>query len=217
MTNYYLQRIATGDQFAEGHPVGAWAAQDTLYYEYEHHYSGEWAEETVTSTSAALKYPLKYDPCKLPVSLHVSFLYGEVPDGAAGLVTPEVEMWRGGQKQETGTARESAQKLTRFLQAVLEENHIRSKQLTWGQDMQVYGGAVMGAYYNPGRQLDNEFPIMITRIAPQYFFPTWSQDDYDRLLEATIAYGITPIHAKDMGIEVQSMLTLYSENWTRQR
>jgi hypothetical protein len=216
MTSYYLSNIASAKKFADGHPVAAWAAQDQLYTEYDYHFSGEWLEQQVSNANPNLKYPLQYDPCRLPVSLHVSFLYGEVPDGANGLVTPEIEMVRGGRKQETATAEDSARKLSAFLQTVMEENGIRSKQLQWGQDMQVYGGAVLAAYFSPERMRDNTFPFLVTRFHPNDFFPTWAPDDYDTLLEAVIAYGITPVHAKAMGVDIQGPYGVYAETWTNQ-
>lgn len=216
MNSFFLLRaVVNDDAFDRGYPTAEWAAQLEKYQEYEEHFSGDWLQEPVSSTNSNLKYPLQFDPCLAPIFLHTSFLYGEVPDGSASLVQPEVEIWRNGQRVTTGTVTEDAEKMTQFLRTVWEENGARSKQLQVGLDSQIYGGFVMGAFYSPERGLDNEMPISIVRINPAYFYPTWSASDFDRLLEVNVAYAITEIQAAEFGVNVDSNLALYREEWTR--
>jgi len=212
---FILRSQVSPDGYDRGYPVDQWALQSRLYAEYESHFSGAWLEETVSDTNPDLKYPLQYDPCFLPVMLHSSFLYGEVPDGATALVQPEVEIWEDGKQQDSQKALKSAKKMTDFLRAVWDENGARSKQMQVGVDSQVYGGFVMGAFYDPERTLDGMFPLSILRFDPCDFFPVWRASDYDHLIDVQIAYGITKIQAEDLGVNVDTNLALFREQWTR--
>jgi hypothetical protein len=216
MNSFFLVRAVTDSEaFENGYPVDDWTSQVALYQQYDEHFSGQWLQEAVSTTNPSLKYPLQFDPTLAPIFLHTSFLYGEVPDGSASLVQPEVEIWKNGQKQSTGLATEAADKMTQFLRTVWEENGGRSKQLQVALDSQVYGGFVMGAFYSPERGLDGEMPLSIVRIHPADFYPVWSATDYDNLLWVTIGYAITAVQAKEYGVAIDAHLALYREEWTR--
>ena len=212
---FILRSQASPDGYDRGYPVDQWTLQSQCYAEYETHFSGDWLEESISDTNANLKYPLQYDPCLLPVMLHTSFLYGEAPDGASSLVPPEIEMWDNGKRQDSEEAINVARTMTSFLRNVWEENNARSKQMQVGLDSQVYGGFVMGAFFDPERQLDGLVPLSLLRFDPCDFFPVWRASDPDRLIDVQIAYGITKIQAKDLGAEPESNLALYREQWTR--
>jgi len=216
-SNLFLLRTKVNDEgYDRGYPIDQWNAQATLYSEHLEHFSGQWLEETISETNFNKKYPLQYDPCVLPVMLHNSFLYGEVPDGAAALVQPQVEIWNGGEKSTNAADTKAAEKMTNFLRSIWDENGARAKQLQVGLDSQVFGGFVLGTFYDPERELlDGEIPISILRFDPADFFPVWRASDPDRLIDVQIAYGITSIQAEELGVKIENNIALYREQWTR--
>jgi len=218
-SSLFLLRSQVNDNgFDRGYPVDQWNAQSVLYAEHLNHFSGDWLDETISDTNYNKKYPLQYDPCFLPVMLHSSFLFGEVPDGASALVQPQVEIWKNGERSSTETDSKSAEKMTNFLRSVWEENGARGKQMQVGIDSQVFGGFVFGSFYDPERELlDNFIPISILRFDPADFFPVWRASDTDQLIDVQVAYGITSIQAEDLGVTVEDNIALYREQWTRKR
>lgn len=201
--------------YDRGYPFYEWNLQDDEYVLYKYLYQGDWLKETVSDNSEELKYPLKINPFKLPVSLHTSFLYGEVPDSTESLVTPSVEIWGNGSKNDTKEAKRQAEKMESFLGQILYENHARSLLSDLANDAQVFGGCVAGAYYDPERELENEYPITIQRIEPDTFYPVWSAKSPDRLVDVHVSYMITGIQAQSLGVDTDADFGIYVEHWTK--
>jgi hypothetical protein len=209
-----LEALTRGNEgYAQGYPHDVWDAQRALYRLYRVHFSGSWLDEKVSDDSDTLKYPLQYNIFKLPVLMHTSFLFGEVPDGASALVQPEVEIWDKGQLSDSETSKKAAEKMTLFLQNLWDE---RSKLAQAALDSQVLGGCVLGATYDPVKTLDGYTPISFNVVDPDTYYPVWSYNDYDRMLECIIAYRITKIQAKELGVTIESNLGLYYERWSRE-
>lgn len=216
MTNLFLLRVSANDDgFDRGYPIAHWTNQSRLYKAWESHFDGTWLQEPISDTNDNPKYPLRYDPCILPIMMHVSFLYGEVPDGASSLVQPHVEIWRDGKKMLDETSLNQADHMTSYLRTVWDQNSARSKQMDMALDSQVYGGAVVGCFFNPSMKLDGKYPIEIVRFEPPEFFPVWGARDYDNLIGVEIAYGISRIQAEEYGVELESNVGLYREMWNR--
>jgi len=209
--------IRNSDGYNNGYPNDEWDAQNRMYRTYLYHFSGEWMSETVSADSETLKYPLQYNVFKLPVMMHTSFLYGEVPDGSSSLVQPEVEIWRSGKKQNSGTATDEAEKMSFFLKNLWDENKGRSKLALSALQSQIYGGTILGAVFDPMKEFEDEIPISFQVIDPGTYYPVWSHNDYDRVLEVIIAYQITKIQAKELGVTLDSNLGLYYEQWTKDK
>jgi len=201
--------------FQKGYPIIDWNTQEGIYADADYTFDGDWLTETVSDTDYDLKYPLTINPFHLPVGLHVSFLYGEHPDGADGRVTFEVELWDNGEKKTTGQATDAAERMTAFLNTVWSQNNAHSLQTELGLNAQIYGGAVGGVYYDPQRTLDQDFPLSIQAMDVPSFYPVWSSRSYDELIEVIIAYGITKLQAEDLGIAVDTDVALYMENWKK--
>jgi len=102
-------------QYAKSEFGRQWQGQLNDYYAYDYHFSGRWLEETETPNSDKLKYPLQVNVFELPVIMHTSFTFGEVPDDAASLVTPSVEIWEDGEKRVNPQAMKMAGRMTDLL------------------------------------------------------------------------------------------------------
>lgn len=211
----YLRDKAKAEWYDRGYPIYEWDRQEVIYRDADYAFDGEWLSETVSTTDNDLKYPLQINPFVLPVMLHVSFLYGEVPDGADNRVTFEVEMWENGEKKTTGQAVEQSARMTAFLNSVWEQNHGRSIQTEMALNAQIYGGAIGSVYYDPQRMLDSEFPISLQAIDVPTFYPVWSARSYDEIIEAITAYGITKVQSADLGVPLSDDIGLYMEHWKK--
>lgn len=214
--NLFEALYKNSDGYDRGYPLDDWDHQNAIYRLYNYHFSGAWMDETIGENSEVLKYPIQYNVFKLPVLMHTSFLYGEVPDGASALVQPEVEIWKNGKRSSTGGSAEEAEKMTLFLQNLWDENGGRSKLARAALHSQIYGGTILSVAYDPMKEfLDAEMPLTFKVVDPRTFYPVWSHDDPDRLLEAIVAYQITKIQAKELGVTLSSDMGLYHEHWTR--
>jgi len=198
----------------EGYPYIDWDRQMAYYREFEEHFSGSWLRETVSERSDTLMYPLGYNVFELPTVMHTAFLFGEVPDGALSSVDPTVEVWKNGAKATTDVAMNAADKMTQFLRTIWEENDSRSKLSVAALDSQIYGGCTLGAFYVPERAVDFQIPVALQTVNPKYFNPVWSHNNLDRMLQVIVAYGISKIQARDLGVEIDSDIGLYVEDWT---
>jgi hypothetical protein len=212
-----LFEALTRTGFDRGYPQAMWDSQNALYREFNQHFSGTWMDETVSTTSETLKYPLKYNIFKLPVLMHTSFLFGEVPDGASALVQPEVELWKSGERSSTAQSAKESEKMTLFLQNLWDENFGRGKLALAALNSQVLGGCVLGSTYDPVKQLNGDTPISFQTVDPSTYYPVWSHNDYDRMLEVIVAYIITKIQAKELGVTLKSDFGLYYERWSRDK
>lgn len=196
-----------------GYPLNEWVKQSRNYDDYKFAYDGDFLNELLSPNSDELKYPLGINPFKLPVSLHTSFLFGEVPDRAIAQVTPEVEIWNNGKRATSGQAEADAQRAAAFLNEVIEQNSGRSMLSRVALDMQVYGGAVIGAYINHDMA---DLPICVQAVDVRRFYPAWSDFNPEQLLAAIIAYDVSAVSANSLGINIGSSQAAYTEHWTAQ-
>lgn len=211
---YGLRADRKAEWYNRGYPVAQWDYQEQLYHDMEYIFEGRWLEDTISESDTRPKYPLRFDPFELPVMFHVAFLFGQVPDNAKARVTFQAEMWKNGEKQATKTASGQAEKVTAFLNTLWQQNEGHNILSVMAQDCQVYGGTVGGVYYDPTRRQDH-YPIRIYSPEIQTFYPVWGSRQYDDLLEVIIAYGITSVQAKHLGVELERTndTGLYIEHW----
>jgi len=212
-----LKANESADWYSKGYPIEQWNLQDVIYRDADYAFDGDWLHEAVSSTNTELKYPLQFNPYRVPVGLHVSFLYGEVPDGADARVTFEVEVWENGIKKTTGEATSAAAKMTTFLNSVWHQNHSFSLQSQLALNAQIYGGAVLSAYYDPERAIGGDYPISLSAVDVPSFLPVWSSRSVDELIEVIIAYGVTKLQAEDLGVTPEMDVALYMENWRKDK
>jgi hypothetical protein len=203
------------DKYIKSPSMALWNERTSLYASYDYHFSGDWLLEKSDSSMTKLLFPLGFNVFFMPVMMHTSFLYGEVPDGSAALVMPEVEVWKDFEKSKSKEASRQAEKMTLFLQSVWEENAGRSKLTQSALASQVYGGTVLGAFYSPEREVDGRIPISILVTEPEYFYPIWMHTDYNDLVKVIISYDITKAQAEAVGMDVKSEIVSYSEEWTK--
>jgi hypothetical protein len=160
----------------------------------------------------------------LPVMLHSSFLFGEIPDSSNPLVSPVVEV-SGNRvtddsvdqdtRKPSDRSIEQGERMTDFLNEVWYQNDGRSKQLEAGIASQIYGGCVFGTAYDPSRP-EYDYPIRIDHLMPEYFYPVWAPNDSYALVEAFVKYFISKVQAKALyGIDTKEDRAIYLESWKR--
>lgn len=231
-----LRRIADRGESSSGTPLlspdaypnAIWAQKLSEYAEFDEHFSGTWLEETVavSDDKEVPRYPIQFNVYRLPVMLHASFLFGEVPDSSDPLVKSVVEV-RGNQVTEDAVDQdlrkpsqrsiEAGQRMTDYLNEVWYQNDGRAKQLEAGIYTQIYGGCVLGTAYDPNRP-DYDYPVRIDHLHPAYFFPVWAPNDAFNLVEVIVAYWISKIQAKALyKIDTKDDRAVYWEKWSRDR
>lgn len=216
----------SGSLSESAYPNAIWAAKTEEYAEYEEHFSGEWLNEQieVSDDRQIDRYPLKYNVFRLPVMLHASFLFGEIPDSSDPLVEPVVEVY-GNQvtddsvnqdvRKPSTRSIDQAKRMSEFLNEVWYQNEGRAKQLEAGITSQIYGGCVFGVAYDPTRSEPN-YPLRIDHLLPNYFYPVWAPNDAFNLVEVFVKYFVSKIQAQALyGVSIPDDQALYMEHWKR--
>lgn len=192
-------------------PTAAWATQAVLYSEYWRHFKGDWLAAKQNGESL---YPLALNVYRLPVMLHAAFLFGEQADNDAPLVDIVITAeGRGNSRRSSDEGR----RMSEFVRQVWQENYGRSIMTEAGIISQVLGGCVFGLAYDHTRLAENQLPIRIDNVLPDFFFPVWNPIRYYELLSAFIRFQIDPLQAKALyGITTQqNRQCSYEERWER--
>ncbi len=185
-----------------------WFKQYYRYVDYAKYYSGEVLKERVEQSGEAdppLLFPVGMNLVKLMCHTQADSLWGEWEDRILHLQALARD-------QDVDPLR--IQRLTRYLYAILDENATESRLWECGLDQMRFGGAVLRVARDPRR----EYGVRLERVPVASFYPVWSPDSFDDLLEVWI---VTLINAKSarayFGIDTQADPVTRVEHWTRDR
>jgi hypothetical protein len=207
MTIPWLGDLGAKGQYTNN-GVDDWYSQYDRYLRYLRYYSGVVLEERVESPgeeNPPLLYPVKMNLVKLMCHTQADSLWGEWEDRIFHLQA----FPRDGEVEA-----ERIQHLLRYVYNVLDENAIEPKLWECGLDQMRFGGAVLRVSRDPRRQ----YGVRIERIPVSAFYPLWSPDSYDELMEVSVVTEISAQAAQAyFGVEVSGDTVIRVEHWTRDR
>ncbi len=187
-----------------------WAAQHSRYVEYYRYYAGFKLDEKAESPDdpdPPELYPVKMNLVRLLAHSQADALWGEWEDRVLQLdVTPDTL------DLPSESQRKGASMVQRYFDRVLDENN--TDKLFWetGLDMMRYGGGLLRV--SPAK--NRRHKIRIQRVNVSAFYPVWSPDDPDDLLEAFVAIAMPKRQAERYyGITSKAEIVWRVEHWTK--
>jgi hypothetical protein len=195
------------------YPNKQWSAQSALYSSAWNYFSGgvleTKADVKTDDGSEPLLYPLQINLVQPIVFMLHAALLGEYDDD-------NVLNWRVKPKESTDAAKKQANRLQDFINQLYIENDRDGLIVTQASTMQVFGGCVYRARFDPGAH--SETNIVIEAIPPEEFFPVWDSSNPHRILEYIFARNINRREAElkyAVALEDDGSSTaLYVERWT---
>jgi len=201
-------------------PTSQWNYQAMLYQEAWEWFLGEALKQTIpqaqTETGEPVyRWPLQINPLAAFAQRHAAVLIGEVPETDDAVVRVETIPFRlPFEDQPSEESVRVAKAAETFLNLVWSENSGRALQIENALICQFLSGCVFKVSFWPDPDL--LVPIRLETVLPDFFLPVWEATDYFNLIEAFVAYYISPIEAKvKYGIQTDATEALYVEHWTR--
>jgi hypothetical protein len=207
MTNIWLGDLSLGQTGNTGE-LDDWYTQYYRYLDYAKYYSGEVLNEKVEepgNPDATLLYPVGMNLVKLLCHTQADSLWGEWEDRLFHLQAFA---------KDKEVDPERIQRLLRYLYAVFDDNATEPKFWECGLDQMRFGGAVLRVARDPRR----EYGVRLERVPVASFYPVWSPDSYDDLLEVWVVTEIEANAARAyFNIDTQADPVRRVEHWTRDR
>lgn len=195
------------------YPVDTWSNQAEIYAAAYSYFTGE-VLDTLAKTKTddgedSYLYPLKINLIQPIVFMLHAALLGEYDDD-------NVISWRARPRDDTEGAKTVADELGNFINQQFVQNDRDGLMVAQASTLQLYGGCIFRARYDPGAHTDTG--IIIEGIPPSEFYPVPDSVNPHRILEyffvrsinrreAELMYGVT---LKDDG----SQTAIYQEHWT---
>lgn len=182
-----------------------WLYQYNKYQKYFRYYAGVVLNQKVESDSEAdppLLYPVKMNLVKLLCHTQADALWGEWEDRIFGVLA---------YPKEGDVPTDDIQALQRFIYNVLDDNDIAQKAWEIGLDQMRFGGGVVQIKRDP-KKLSK---VRIERVPVMGFWPVWSPDSYDELLEVWVVTQISAMASKRFfGTTTNRDFVRRVEHWT---
>lgn len=188
--------------------ISEWTSRQGLYANYWDWFDSKPLQATDKASKAPI-YPLEINPVQWVTLKHAGSLFGEIAGDAMDSLVGFSFVNADGKKDDL-CARAAS-----IVNTVWSESHAPEIQLEAGLVSQVTGGCVFHPTYYPDPT--RSYPIQITHILPDFFFPVWDSQDKWRNLEAWQMHYISPEEALlKYGIDPRGQYrVLYLEHWTR--
>lgn len=187
----------------------AWREQYAKYAVHWRYYSGYKLQEKVedpTSTDPPLLYPVKMNLVKLLCQTQADAIWGDWDEFPFTLNVSSSSL-----DDLTETDERHIKRMKRFFHFVFLESNFATRLWEIGLDMQRYGGGVVRV----ARDTSKRFGVRLDRVPVHSFYPVWSPDNPDDLIEATVVERITPEAAKRIyGVTVEAD-AIRVETWTK--
>ncbi len=202
----WLGDLGFGQQPSES--SNEWQAQYAKYTQFHRYYSGIIFKERVESPGEAdppLLYPVKMNLIKLMCHTQADSLWGEWEDRIFHLQA---------HPKEGKVDPDRIQSLTRYFYSVFDSNALEPKLWECGLDQMRFGGAVIKISRDPKK----EYGVRLERIPVMSFYPVWSPDSYDELIEVWVVTQISGRAAKaTFGVDTENEFATRAEHWLRDR
>jgi len=207
MTNIWLGDLNLG-QTGQIKALDDWYVQYARYVDYAKYYSGEVLKERVEdpgNPDPTLLYPVGMNLVKLLCHTQADSLWGEWEDRLFHLQAFSAD---------NDVESDRIQRLLRYLYAIFDDNAVEPKFWECGLDQMRFGGTVLRVAKDSKRA----YGVRIERVPVASFYPLWSPDSMDELLEVWIVTEINAEAArKFFNIETQADPVRRVEHWTRDR
>jgi hypothetical protein len=221
--NYIPAAALTQDEIPPGFPLERWNRQLQQYTEMWRYFSGEYWQSILPHTQTETgdpveQYPLQINPIRDIIFKHAAAMIGEIPDTDDSAVHFEGQYIQDIFSDDKVTEEQEglALQIEDFLNAVWQENNGRAKQLENALIAPLLGGCYFKTGWWPKEEGISK-GLTIDILIPDVVLPVWDTSNYNRLLEAFIAYRIPAREAKlKYGVEVKGLHAVYVEHWTEE-